>query len=319
MAAALGSSTFKCFNNLPKELRLLIWEYHFESARLHVVHPAPESQSRNPKREVLLFRCTILDSATNLVMVDGRPPSSLINREAHHVALSCKRAWTPVRFGKDLAESVSQRTRITANIVANNNNNNNNNMAAGFTEHSDDEQSPPVYVDWDRDMLYLCVSHAEQAFWSLRTVRWRDRVQKLAVLVPQSEFDRAIPFGPTDPIREVLESLVELEELLVVLVPLADVMLPAAAAAAAAPLPIRGLSRDAFGFVPYVDYLKKAGLADNHIMYARTAMSFREALSGLPKRIRLERVVDVDCLTCAFSYSRRGPGSLSNLNDALPV
>ncbi|KAI1403528.1 hypothetical protein F4819DRAFT_219851 [Hypoxylon fuscum] len=283
--------TFECFNDLPKELRILIWEYHFESARLHVVHPAPESQNRNPKREVLLFQCTILDSATNLVILDGRPPSSLINREAHAVAISCKRAWTPVRFGKDVAESVaSGRARVPLQFAMIN--------SSGSGSEQRDVQAGPIYVDWDRDMLYLCVAHAEQAFWSLRSVPWRDRVRKLAVLVPQSEFDRAIPFGPTDPIREVLESTAELEELLVVLVPQAGV--PATASA-----PMTGLPRDTFGFVPYVEYLKEAGLASNHILYARTAMSFREALAGLPRRISLKRVVDVDYQTCAFGNYRR--------------
>ncbi|KAI2632478.1 hypothetical protein GGS26DRAFT_77868 [Hypomontagnella submonticulosa] len=286
-------TTFECFNLLPKELRILIWEYHFESARLHVVHPAPESQNRNPKREVLLLHCTVLDSATNLVILDGRPPSPLINHEAHAVAVSCKRVWRPIRFGRDLAESVtSGRGRVPLQFAL---------IASGSaTEHIDAQtQSRPVYVDWDRDMLYLCVSHAEQAFWSLRSVDWRDRVQKLAVLVPQSELDRAIPFGPTDPIREVLDSLARLEELLVVLVPHTDVV-----ETNATPASMAGLSRDAFGFVHYVDYLKAAGLASNHILYARTAMSFREALAGLPRKIKLNRVVDVDCLTCEFGYQR---------------
>ncbi|KAI1411240.1 hypothetical protein F5Y13DRAFT_64489 [Hypoxylon sp. FL1857] len=289
--------TFSCFNDLPKELRILIWEYHFESARLLVVHPAPESQNRNPKREVLLFDCTVLDSATNLVILDARPPSTLINREARAVAVSRKRVWTPVKFGRDLAESVvSGRARVPLQFALI--------TGSGLVTEGDDAtqaQASPVYVDWDRDLLYLCVSHAEQAFWSLRSVPWRDRVRKLAVLVPQSEFDRAIPFGPTDPIREVLEFMIELEELLIVLVPQTDVI----AAGTTTPASLSGLSRDKFGFVPYVEYLKEAGLASNHILYARTAMSFREALAGLPRRIKLERVVDVDYVTCAFGYYRR--------------
>ncbi|KAI1389006.1 uncharacterized protein F4822DRAFT_265596 [Hypoxylon trugodes] len=290
--AAIGA--FQYFNDLPKELRMLIWEYHFESARIHVVHPAPESQNRNPKREALLFNCTVLDSATNLIILDGRPPSSLINREAHAVALSRKRVWTPVRFGKDLAESVtSGRARVPIHFT----------LVASSTmtlpEHNETcTQAPPVYVDWDSDMLYLCVSHAEQAFWSMRSVPWRDRVRKLAVLVPQSEFDRAIPFGPTDPIREVLEFMTELEELYIVLV-------PDAAYVAAATIP--SLSRDTFGFVPYVEYLSAAGLASNHILYTRTAMSFGEAINGMHRKIILRRVVDVDYRACGFGYYRRTP------------
>ncbi|KAI1780886.1 hypothetical protein F4818DRAFT_436081 [Hypoxylon cercidicola] len=298
-------ASFECFNDLPKELRILIWEYHFESARLHVVHPAPESENRNPKREVLIFQCTVLDSATNLVIVDGRPPSILINHEAYSVAASRRRVWTPVRFGKDLAESVmsGRAARVPLQWPVPN--------VSGLPAERSTRQVHPVYVDFDRDMVYLCVAHAEQAFWSLRSVHWRDRLRKLAVLVPQSEFDRAIPFGPTEPIREVLESTSELEELLVVLVP--NVVNPAVSPAAMA---MAGLERDAFGFVPYVDYLQEAGLASNHILYARTAMSFTEALAGLSRKINLRRVVDVDYLTCDFGYYRRSP-SLSNWNGGL--
>lgn len=291
-------TSFEYFNFLPKELRILIWEYHFESARLHVVHPAPESQNRNPKREVLLFHCTVLDSATNLVILDGRPPSPLINHEAHDVSISCKRVWWPISFGRDLAESVtSGRARVPLPFTL-------VNPWSGGERIDAQTQSRPVYVDWDRDMLYLCVSNAEQAFWSLRQVDWRDRVQKLAVLVPQSEFDRAIPFGPTDPIRDVLDSLARLEELLVVLVPQTETDVIEPNASPTAPKAMASLSRDSFGFVHYVDYLKAAGLASNHILYARTAMSFREALAGLSRKIKLNRVVDVDCLTCEFGYQR---------------
>ncbi|KAI6085596.1 hypothetical protein F4821DRAFT_240108 [Hypoxylon rubiginosum] len=302
-------SSFECFNELPKELRLLIWEYHFESARLHVVHPAPESENRNPKREVLIFHTTVLDSATNLVILDGLPPSTLINHEAYSVAASRRRVWTPVRFGKDLADSVasSRAARIPIHWPVGGATN-----YATVEEISADrsgQQMHPVYVDFSRDMLYLCVAHAEQAFWSLRSVSWRERLRKLAVLVPQSEFDRAIPFGPTDPIREVLESTYELEELLVVLVPQPPFVGSRALAAKTA-----GLPRDEFGFVPYVDYLQEAGLASNHILYTRTAMSFKEAIGGLRRKIKLRRVVDVDYLTCAFGYYERR----SSLNGGPP-
>ncbi|KAI4870545.1 hypothetical protein F4820DRAFT_442831 [Hypoxylon rubiginosum] len=302
---SLGS--FDCFNDLPKELRILIWEYHFESARLHVVHPAPESENRNPKREVLIFQCTVLDSATNLVILDGRPPSILINHEAYSVAASRRRVWTPVRFGKDLAESVTSgraaRVPLQWPVPS---------VSGLLTAERNARPIHPVYVDFDRDMLYLCVAHAEQAFWSLRSVPWRDRLRKLAVLVPQSEFDRAIPFGPTDPIREVLDSTSDLEELLVVLVPQPGVV--GGGGAPASPAAMAGLSRDEFGFVPYVDYLQEAGLASNHILYARTAMSFKEALGGLRRKIKLRRVVDVDYLTSAFGYYRRRILSPSDLN-----
>ncbi|OTA55214.1 hypothetical protein K449DRAFT_438764 [Hypoxylon sp. EC38] len=290
-------TTFEFFNKLPKELRILIWEYHFESARLHVVHPAPESRNKDPKREVLTFKCTVLDSATNLIL-DARPPTPLINHEAYDVALSCKRVWSPIEFGKDIYESVvSNRSRGPLQFALG--------TGPGLVTEGDitHAQQSPIYVDWERDMLYLCVSYAEQAFWSLRFVPWRTRVQKLAVVVPQSEFDRAIPFGPTDPIREVIDFLVRLKELLVVLVPQSDVIVPGKTSAT-----VTGLSRDAFGFVPYVDYLQQASLGINHILYTRTAMSFREAIAGVPRKIKLERVVDVDYVNGPFGYYQRSPG-----------
>ncbi|KAI5863569.1 hypothetical protein GGS23DRAFT_596742 [Durotheca rogersii] len=288
-------NTFRRFNELPKELRLLIWEYHFECAHLIVVHPALDSQNRDPKKEFLRFECTVLDSATNLIIQDGRPPSPLVNHEAHTVALSCHREWTRVGFGKDLSVAVASgrsrpRPLDPRMLVA---------SVSAFDRRSV-PRAQPVYVDWSRDMIYLCVAQAEQAFWSLRLVPWRDRVRKLAVLIPQSEFDRAIPFGPTDPIRDILESTTELEELLVVLIPQADI-----AAAAASAHPASALSRGAFGFVPYVAYLKETGLAKDHVMYARTAMSFKDALAGLPKKIKLERVVDLDYQPSNFGYYQR--------------
>ncbi|KAL7624133.1 hypothetical protein AAE478_005690 [Parahypoxylon ruwenzoriense] len=286
------NNTFERFNDLPKELRILIWEYHFQGARLLVVHPAPESESRNPASELLLFNCTVLDSATNLVILDGSPPSPLINHEANAVAVSCKRAWEPVRFGRDLIGAANSRRSRPPQIAM-------LDASGPAVERHSIAHTRPIYVDWSRDMVYFCVAHTEQAFWSLRSVPWREKVRKLAVLVPLSESDRAIPFGPTNPIREILQSVTELEELLVVLVPQAD------AINTSSRCPVPALHRGAFGFVPYVDYLKEAGLASNHILYARTAMSFKEAIAFLPKRIRLERVVDVDYRTSEFGYYQR--------------
>ncbi|KAI2632172.1 hypothetical protein GGR54DRAFT_634940 [Hypoxylon sp. NC1633] len=292
-------ATFNRFGDLPKELRILIWEYHFEGSRLHVIHPAPESQNRNPMKEVLLFQCTVLDSATNHVIQEGCPPSSLINREAHDVALSCSRVWSRVSIGMDLVDAFpASRYRLPIQFPLVTSTLPPPSLAARI--NNEPHARGPVYVDWERDMLYLCVTNAEQAFWSLRTVHWRDRVQKLAVLVPQSEFDRAIPFGPTEPIRETLEALTGLKELLVVLLPQTDVISSNATIMAIGDLP-----RDSFGFVPYVNYLQAIGLTRNHILYARTAMSFREALKELSRKVTLERVVDVDLITGELGYCRR--------------
>ncbi|KAI1372239.1 hypothetical protein F4677DRAFT_268597 [Hypoxylon crocopeplum] len=296
--------TFGRFNDLPKELRVLIWEYHFASARLLVVHPTPECQNRNPATELLTFDCTVLDSATNHIILDVRPPSSLINHEAHVVAVSCKRAWTPVRFGKDLTESFPvARIRLPLHFPF-------VDVREPAAEHDGTQPqlqpSDPIYVDWNRDMLYLSVGSTEQAFWSLRSVSWRDRVRKLAVRVPISDLDRVIPFGPTDPIRETLESLTKLEELFIVLVPHANVVVPKRTAT------MTGLPRDAFGFAPYVDYLKLVHLARNHILYTRTAMSFREAVAAMRRNIKLDRVVDVDCLNCSFGHYQRSLGPISS-------
>ncbi len=131
---------------------------------------------------------------------------------------------------------------------------------------------------------------------------WRRKMKKLALLVPESEYDRAIAFGPTGPIREVLESIEELEELFLVLRLSASLTVSDDAAGR-----IAGLRRDRYGFAPYVDYLKIVGLHGSSMGYTRSAMSFRSALAGIrAKEIELVRVVDVDSLTCAYGeYERR--------------
>ncbi|KAI2463334.1 hypothetical protein F4781DRAFT_126636 [Annulohypoxylon bovei var. microspora] len=292
----MGSlSTFHLFNELPKELRLLIWEYHFESHRVHVVHPAPENENINAKKEVLSYRCTVLDPATNVIVEDARPPSPLVNREAHEVLDSCKRAWIPITFNKDLAESMTLAGSGVpppfSRLVA----------SQSVTRRGRPEaQERPVYVDWGRDMLYICASHTEQAFWSLCSAPWRGDVQKLALLVPQSGFHGAIPFGPTAVTRGVFHFMQGLEELFVVLIPQAGTTHSDDTSKALA-----GLHRDIHGFVPYVKYLKEAGLATNHMLYNRTAMLLREATSSAPRKVKLERVVDVDYLTGPFGHYRR--------------
>ncbi|KAI1210785.1 uncharacterized protein F4807DRAFT_459625 [Annulohypoxylon truncatum] len=290
---------FRRFNDLPKELRILIWEYHFQAHRIHVVHPAPESEKINPMKEVLVYSCTILDPATNLIIEDRRPPSPLVNREALEVFLWCKRVWTPITFNKDLAESVTaNRGRVPPQFV----------HLAGKRDIPK-VQERPVYIDWSRDILYICASHTEQTFWSLRSTPWRNEVRKLALLIPHVGFAGAIPFGPSAPIREVLDYMHGVEELFIVLIPQAGTAQSATAQSATAREAIARLPRDVHGFVPYVNYLKEAGLAKNHMLYNRTAMLIRDAMASAPRKIKIERVVDVDYITTPFGYYERKPRS----------
>ncbi|KAI1089969.1 hypothetical protein F5B19DRAFT_352417 [Rostrohypoxylon terebratum] len=281
---------FHLFKDLPKELRILIWEFYFESPRLHVIHPAPESESVNAAKEALTYICTVLEPPTNVIIQNALPPSPLISREAHEVFLWSKRTWTPISFSKDFSESVaSSRTRLPHSFGY---------LTTKRSGPRPDER--PVYVDWSRDMLYICTTHSEQAFWSLRSIPWRSEIRKLALLVPHIGLAGAIPFGPSAPIREVLDYMLGLEELFIVLIPQAGTHRSPAASEA-----IAGIRRDIYGFVPYRIYLNKAGIATNHMLYNRTFMLIQEAMAGAPRKTKLERVVDVDCLTVPYGYYER--------------
>ncbi|KAI0901090.1 hypothetical protein F4806DRAFT_180618 [Annulohypoxylon nitens] len=281
---------FHLFKDLPKELRILIWEYYFDSHRLHVVHPSPESKSINAAKEALTYTCTVLEPPTNVIIENGLPPSPLISREALDIFLWSKRKWTPITFSKDFSESVaSSRTRLPHSFGY---------LSAKRSGPRPEER--PAYVDWSRDMLYICTSHSEQAFWSLRSAPWRSEIRKLALLVPHVGFAGAIPFGPSAPIREVLDYMLGLEELFIVLIPQAGTLHSPSTNQA-----IAGIRRDMYGFVPYLSYLKEAGLATNHMLYNRTCMLIREAMASAPRKTKLERVVDVDCLTVPYGYYER--------------
>ncbi|KAI1106468.1 hypothetical protein F4804DRAFT_30392 [Jackrogersella minutella] len=284
--------TFSCFNDLPTELRLMIWKFYFGSARLHVVHPAPESEHTDPMKEVLSYCCTVLDPLTNFVFQDAHPPSPLISREARDVFLSLNRAWDPVRFGSDTSESVISHLPDQFNWL-----DHFADLLSSFQRTERNASERPVYVDWGRDMLYICDPQTEQAVWALRNAPWRRNVRRLAFLVAQNEFSGAILFGPFAPIREILEVMTGLKELFVVLIPQTET---------AASAGVAGLPRDAFGFVPYANYLKVAGLAADHMWYNRAASIIRKAMNSMPKQIKLERVVDVDFLAGSFGrYQRR--------------
>ncbi|KAI1454773.1 hypothetical protein F4805DRAFT_438369 [Annulohypoxylon moriforme] len=286
---------FPFFNDLPKELRILIWKYYFESHRLHVVHPAPECEDVNPAKKVLSYSCTVIDPATNVIIENARPPSPLINHEAHEVFQRCKRTWTPITFSNDFARSMtSSRGRLPPQFAK---------LASNHVEQIRDER--PIYIDFSRDMLYICAMHTEQAFWLLRSTAWRNEVRRLAVLVPHTGFAGAIPFGPSAPVREVLDYMQGLEELFIVLIPQAgkaDIIHSPNTSEA-----IARLRRDINGFVPYLDYVKEAGLASNHTLYTRTSMLIRKAMTGAPREIKIERVVDVDYVTSPFGYYERKP------------
>ncbi|KAI0016608.1 hypothetical protein F4780DRAFT_783036 [Xylariomycetidae sp. FL0641] len=364
MAAPGPLQTFTCFNALPQELRLIIWEFYFQAPRLHVVHPAPESHGRTPPREVLLFACTSLDAATsrpyNTPGAEPLPP----NREALHVYLSASSSLrylakpAPTRGADELVAAHPHRLIVheddpprtdtspprpradfdasiasIADYTASNDDATAD--AAAATDLAWDLVRPyverrvlgdgetlsegqieaqgsiphfgawrrgpgcaPRSVNWPRDLLYLCVPHAEQAYWSLRYVPWRSRVRRLAVLIPESYFEdgsrRPIPFGPSQFIREVLEGLICLEELFIVLVPSAEAAGADADAQRGVREALQGIPRDAFGFVSYVEYVRKVSVASHHMGYARAALSFQQALPYIPRNIRMQKVVDVD-------------------------
>ncbi|KAH8682345.1 hypothetical protein BX600DRAFT_505949 [Xylariales sp. PMI_506] len=187
-------------------------------------------------------------------------------------------------------------------------------------------------VDWEADLLFVCSTSSEQAFRSLGEQAWAHKVHRLAVLVP-SRAETDIPFGPGYIVSHTLRSMVALTEVYVVMIPshvhrsrsrrqsshhrgnaaeesLHEDRVKNEAIADR----FMALKRDAFGFVPYVDYLKEIGVTTaemtqgRHLTYQRTALSFKQALQyhlDWP-HVKLQKVVDVDCLMLGeSSYHRR--------------
>ncbi|KAI0479065.1 hypothetical protein GGR56DRAFT_633285 [Xylariaceae sp. FL0804] len=296
----LPPSIFTCFPSLPKELRLLVWEQHFQAERIHVIHPAPESHGRRPPREVLLFNCTVLDAATNIAV-----PAQLLAWPANKESLVVSRS---MRKAKDRGELVPLAWELVKPYVERRALGDGETLSEGQIEAGSDVPHfanwraalCDVRIDWAADLVYLSVAHAEQSFWALRYAECRTKVRRLAVLIPQSFLEdgsqRPIPFGPAQFLREVLESLENLEDLYVAFQPLPGTI-PRNNAASA-------LRRDRYGFVSYVEYLKKVGVSGNHMSFSRAALSFQQA--NAMHSSALHKVVDIDYIPSDYGrYQRR--------------
>lgn len=296
------AQSFEKFGELPKELRLLIFEYYFQGPRIHVVFPAPESRGHVTARDTLFLHTASLDAGTNIHLGPG-PPAVAIDHEAYAAAAQAGvPVGEPVHLARDLVEPTAswrQDTNIPlrpASVSAS------VSVSVSVSVSSSSEEPRPasraVCVDWAHDLLYIAVPHAEHAFWALKFCTWAKRIRRLAVLIPQNDEPR-VPLGPYPHIEEVLKAMSALEALSVVWVP---------------PQPVTratcsGLPRDPYGFVPYREYLRRTGLIPPQMSFSRAALTFQKALQGRTS-VKLTKVVDVDCVhSGANGYQRRRRGA----------
>ncbi|KAH9893870.1 hypothetical protein F4778DRAFT_748797 [Xylariomycetidae sp. FL2044] len=272
--------TFTCFPQLPPELRLLVWEFHFQtSSRIHLVHPAPESYGANSDGHILV-NCTEVDAGTNIVLSNLQHSSP--NSEAYSVA-SAYPLRNTVHIARDLVGSSLKLQVLLSEFTV-----------PGFTMWQ--ANSRPAQVHWESNLLYMCMPNAEQAFLWLRRTPWNNMIRRLAILVPEGGFlrhseppDYRERFNRYTLIREVLETMTFLDEMFLVLVPQCN---------ARANSKIDNLVRDRFGFVPYIDYIKGVRLDSSIVYFVRVCMLFKDVLAKLAKKdIKMERVVDIDRLS----------------------
>ena len=283
------AQSFEKFGELPKELRLLVFEYYFQGPRIHVVFPAPESRGHVTARDTLFLRTTSLAAGTNIHLGPG-PPAVAIDHEAYAAAARAGvSVGQPGHLARDLVDPTASWRQDT-NIPLR--------PASASASEEPRPANTAVCVNWADDLLYIAVPHAEHAFWALKFCTWAKRIRRLAVLIPQNDEPR-VPLGPYPHIEEVLKAMSALESLSVVWVP------PEPATRATC----SGLPRDPYGFVPYREYLRRTGLVPHQMSFVRAHLTFQKALQGRDS-VKLTKMVDVDCVhSGANGYQRRRRGA----------
>ncbi|KAJ3577655.1 hypothetical protein NPX13_g2914 [Xylaria arbuscula] len=244
--------TFHRFPDLPAELRLQIWEYYFDTPRIHVLYPV----SRSP----LTLDRTTLAYADLTAQTNHDAPASLrfaaarISCEALEVfrnkfdRVHLNFMGLPSKHVKDLyeqkfgglttLEDQEQAPRIPKNIL----------QTPGLAEFlrnpggkPDKTLMPAAHVNWESDLLYL----ADGADVNCETLRRvcngpvASKLRRVAILIHDShKYEGFRQF--TGPSVDFPKPSANLEEV-VLAVRLSDLD----------PLANAKIERDDFGFIPY--------------------------------------------------------------------
>jgi hypothetical protein len=318
------------FANLPAELRLQIWSFYFNSPRIHVLHATKDA---NTDRERILLACTTLDAQIN------RPVSPRIRtdicREAREVALlslnsrerigtltapvSYEAVFRPVQQGAPTVAAINQQQQQEQERREQ--------QQRRRQEEEASAGNDGVDVDWDYDLIYLCSPASAYPFMSLARRSWASKVQRLAVALPwqtPSSPERVLPSGGKslhfngELLSRAMQSLKALREISVVSLPPLESTGQSEAARAASPedgsVVTQNLTRSAFGFVGFADYMRRARMApisDSSVDMTRVSLALKQQLRELGRQhyVAVTKVVDADCCRLGNGeYQRRRRG-----------
>jgi hypothetical protein len=187
------SETFECFQRLPTELRLKIWEQYFEKSRIHI------SKNSLPQLNCL----HILDAETNRLLSSKQLAAGiLINHEAYQVFRETFEVVTMAGIYEP-SSGVVRRSLATINVadvreeaIPENEMDMPPKLSQLLSElEGDDRKSAPstLAVNWNRDLI--CLWEVPPSFRMFLQGKWAPKAQRVALVIkqkPASDWE----FGP---------------------------------------------------------------------------------------------------------------------------
>lgn len=317
---------FHLFPQLDEYLRRMVWKFYFESPRIHVIHE-PAAPAYDP--EVIELTCTTFDATFNLPI-----PSYLhynIDHESRQIALGLKPKRERIqRLLKPVATPSVFHAQWPTDPVE--------------LGHNPPTDGPPIDIDWDNDLFYICSPESGLPFASLRRRGdWVGKIQKLAIAqpfeTPTTALNRPSPAAPralenvrhfrfnATILEDTLSAFGSLREMSVVCLPPASLSMTDAQDEEY-DVSSDGFVRDESGFVPFGDYLKQKSGVENRRLGRNTTdttriyLALQERLTAMGKLtgISLKKCIDIDGKQLPDgSYHRRKRGSLSRPSNATSV
>jgi hypothetical protein len=232
--------TFTLFPQLPAELRIQIWRYHYRgNARILVVNRRlGRIHVENPRvRETIPpLDLKVVDPATKRTIPKGLQPPA--NHEAHEIAR--RLVVDKVSMTWDLTRTPSSLRLWYSGFP------NRHRTLPGVTRVRRKIKSAgmdlgPAPVFWETDLIYLSYN-STLPFICLQHVDWAEKIQRLALRTYPSDPD------PDEDEREPLMATMRKLKSLKLLILVADISAEGLGEMAARPC-VRSLPRDEFGFV----------------------------------------------------------------------
>lgn len=305
---------FPQFSRLCTELRLIIWEMHFSSGRIHIIQPAtaeemPEGQARpvlGPRRLIfpprdhdtrelqsIYLTWKTMDAVTNQYI-----PSILrldINKEAYSVArkLRCL----------DRIPSRKLHTRLW------------HWFHDGFEIFI--AKQGPIDVDWERDLVYVFDPTSVLSLLAAAQPEYARSIRHLAITVPWRMGDptnirQDVNLSFSDWVPTVFDSYPRVKTIVVVTLPFRQSA--GQGALEVAPVPRLPFPRDAYGFTTvrsFYELMERPSDFSLIVDDTRKSVLLKRAYSGRESYVTptIIRAVDVDFVhTGSGKYDRRSNG-----------